>query len=303
MSKFNDITYYAEMTAAERLAQIGAIADPNESQPENQTKWAYWQTLLAFGAFAGLVKTVTASGDVDLEDSDYMLVEIDPNGSDRDVNLPAKGDDNHQYIIRHVGSANALDVKRDGGTSIGTIETGDVLFVVPSSAEDFGAVVEHAPSGEPEGTAIKSTGETGGIKFLREDGDGTCSWQTPSGGGGETFVENRVENLVNLNPSDTSWHTVSVSSHVSASAHRVLLTVLLIGYDDALFFGLLRRYGDSTDNKTCRVAGVRSEHSGATTIYSQIQAQVEIDSSKRFQWRMETSAAKVWQIHLVGYWE
>ncbi len=42
------------------------------------------------------------------------------------------------------------------------------------------AVVEHAPSGEPEGTAIKSTGETGGTKYLREDGDGTCSWQVGS---------------------------------------------------------------------------------------------------------------------------
>ncbi len=34
-----------------------------------------------------------------------------------------------------------------------------------------------------EGTELKSTGETGGSKFLREDGDGTCSWQTVSGGG------------------------------------------------------------------------------------------------------------------------
>ena len=33
-----------------------------------------------------------------------------------------------------------------------------------------------------EGTELKSTGETGGTKFLREDGDGTCSWQTVSGG-------------------------------------------------------------------------------------------------------------------------
>jgi hypothetical protein len=30
-----------------------------------------------------------------------------------------------------------------------------------------------------EGTAVISTGETGGTKFLREDGDGTCSWQVP----------------------------------------------------------------------------------------------------------------------------
>ena len=34
----------------------------------------------------------------------------------------------------------------------------------------------------PEGTAVKSTGENGATKFLREDGDGTCSWQTPAGG-------------------------------------------------------------------------------------------------------------------------
>ena len=33
----------------------------------------------------------------------------------------------------------------------------------------------------PEGTAILSTGESGGTKFLREDGDGSCSWQTVVG--------------------------------------------------------------------------------------------------------------------------
>ena len=31
-----------------------------------------------------------------------------------------------------------------------------------------------------EGTEIASTGEAGGTKFLREDGDGTCSWQAPT---------------------------------------------------------------------------------------------------------------------------
>lgn len=30
-----------------------------------------------------------------------------------------------------------------------------------------------------EGTAVKSTGESGTTKFLRVDGDGTCSWQVP----------------------------------------------------------------------------------------------------------------------------
>jgi hypothetical protein len=45
-----------------------------------------------------------------------------------------------------------------------------------------------------EGTEIKSTGETGATKFLREDGDGTCSWQTPAGGGGITSLISKTDN-------------------------------------------------------------------------------------------------------------
>jgi len=41
-------------------------------------------------------------------------------------------------------------------------------------------------NGTIEGTNVLSTGEAGGTKFLREDGDGTCSWQAPAGGGGLT---------------------------------------------------------------------------------------------------------------------
>ena len=39
-----------------------------------------------------------------------------------------------------------------------------------------------------EAVNIKSTAETGGTKFLREDGDGTCSWQTVSGSDTVTSV-------------------------------------------------------------------------------------------------------------------
>jgi len=43
-------------------------------------------------------------------------------------------------------------------------------------------------SSAPEGTAVLSTGETGGTKYLREDGDGTCSFQTPSAGSGDMLL-------------------------------------------------------------------------------------------------------------------
>ena len=46
-------------------------------------------------------------------------------------------------------------------------------------------------SATPEGTSILSTGESGATKFLREDGDGTCSWQSvPTG----TTINNNADN-------------------------------------------------------------------------------------------------------------
>ena len=44
-----------------------------------------------------------------------------------------------------------------------------------------------------EGTQVKSTGESGGTKFLREDGDGTSSWQSiPAGGAALTGSTNNT---------------------------------------------------------------------------------------------------------------
>lgn len=49
--------------------------------------------------------------------------------------------------------------------------------------DSLGATTILGSGGAVEGTAVLSTGETGGAKYLREDGDGTCSWQTPAGSG------------------------------------------------------------------------------------------------------------------------
>ncbi len=50
--------------------------------------------------------------------------------------------------------------------------------------------------GPVEGTDVLSTGETGGVLFLREDGDGTSSWQAPAGGGDVTAAVNLGDNLL-----------------------------------------------------------------------------------------------------------
>lgn len=57
-------------------------------------------------------------------------------------------------------------------------DSDNIKTVTAQSIADLGG-----GGGSPEGTAVLSTGETGGTKFLREDGDGTSSWQTISGGG------------------------------------------------------------------------------------------------------------------------
>jgi len=50
-------------------------------------------------------------------------------------------------------------------------------IVYDNSGSDVETTIQSLTTPD-EGTAVKSTGESGGTKFLREDGDGTCSWQT-----------------------------------------------------------------------------------------------------------------------------
>jgi hypothetical protein len=64
-----------------------------------------------------------------------------------------------------VADGNTVDI--EGGTGINTV---------------VGATDKVTVNCDLEGTELKSTGETGGSKYLREDGDGTCSWQTVSSG-------------------------------------------------------------------------------------------------------------------------
>ena len=52
---------------------------------------------------------------------------------------------------------------------------------------------------DTEGTGIKSTGESGGSKFLREDGDGTSSWQEA---GSPSITDNGNSNAMTIDSSE-----------------------------------------------------------------------------------------------------
>ncbi len=81
----------------------------------------------------------------------------------------------------------------------------------------------------PEGTAILSTGESGAAKFLREDGDGSCSWQsvpagTPTGGNSganKIFWENEQtvthDYTITNNYNAGTWGPVTINSGVTVT--------------------------------------------------------------------------------------
>ena len=87
------------------------------------------------------------------------------------------------------------------------LESGKVLkmnthkitgVIDPTAAQDAATkkYVDDNAGGTPEGTAVKSTGEEGAIKFLREDGDNSCSWQVPAGAGDVTAAANLTNETI-----------------------------------------------------------------------------------------------------------
>jgi len=97
--------------------------------------------------------------------------------------------------------------KKIGGRGISTFleltdspntYAGQANKVVSVKATEDGVEFTTPSSGAVEGTAILSTGEVGGTKFLRENGDGTSSWQTPPGSGNVSKVGTPVNNQVGV---------------------------------------------------------------------------------------------------------
>tara|TARA_Y100001963_G_scaffold50135_1_gene70235 strand:- start:46 stop:1104 length:1059 start_codon:yes stop_codon:yes gene_type:complete len=117
-----------------------------------------------------------------------------------------KGIDSHLKPVKVDGEVSALEISTDKvktGDLVckDLLVTGDVTGISSGSGDMTGVDLTggtgisidsetNTTSGDysatitcnVEGTEVASTGEGGGSKFLREDGDGTCSWQTVSSG-------------------------------------------------------------------------------------------------------------------------
>ena len=82
------------------------------------------------------------------------------------------------YMVESSIEANGLFrgylIVKKGETDLNSADT---TFIAASKFGASGGGASGASPHTPEGTAVQSTGETEGLKFLREDGDGTSSWQ------------------------------------------------------------------------------------------------------------------------------
>ena len=80
-------------------------------------------------------------------------------------------------VKTYVDAVDAAVVAKEGALIKSTGESGGVKFLREDG--DGTSSWQTTSAHTPEGTVVLSTGETGGTKFLREDGDNSSSWQTP----------------------------------------------------------------------------------------------------------------------------
>jgi len=108
-------------------------------------------------------------------------------GSATTVNVPATNSVVEAAIQTNVVSEEKLKISNSGTNG---------QFLSKQSGNSGGLTWA---DGASEGTSVKSTGESGGTKFLREDGDGTCSWQSVPAGVTQENVEDWVGDMVTGN--------------------------------------------------------------------------------------------------------
>lgn len=206
----------ADQTGAEIKAAYEGEADTNAYTDAEKSKLAGIEA----GADVTDAANVTAAGA--LMDSEVTNL-ADVKAFDPADYAPALGaDDNYvtdaeKAVIGNTSGTNTGDQDLSGLTTKATLTTKGDIYVatanatparlgvgtngqalIADSTEATGVKWGTASAGAVEGTAVLSTGETGGTKFLRENGDGTCSWQTPTDAGDVSKVGTPADNQVGV---------------------------------------------------------------------------------------------------------
>ena len=144
-----------------------------------------------------------------------------------------------QSLALEPGQPFYLEVKLDAETVAREI-VGVEHSTMPASAFSGAAIALKST----EGVDILSTGETGGTKYLREDGDGTSSWQTVAGAAGDmeasTYdpttvagdafdMDNMVEGTAKILTAAERTTIGTVAPHISDTANPHAVTKAQVG--------------------------------------------------------------------------
>jgi len=180
-SDVSDLGSYIENVTGEPLSDLSDVTITTPASGE-VLKWdgvAWINQTLAEAGIADAVHTHTASDVSDFDTEVGNHPDVTANTSARHDAVTKAGTGTHVSLS---GQEITVDPIQDGDIDSEASTSDKVLKSDGASGATWGNV---------DASELSSTGETGGSKFLREDGDGTCSWVDLSGSGtGDALIAN-----------------------------------------------------------------------------------------------------------------
>ena len=162
------------------------------------------------GANGDVAVTPNGTGNLTIDNiaiSDNAIISTDTNGN-IDITPNGTGEVNISKVDIDSGAIDGTTIANSDVT-VGSGKTLDVSAgTLTTSTTQKQAIVDGA---EIEGTDILSTGESGTTKFLRENGDGTCSWQTASGSDSLPSQTGNADKLLTTNGTAASWTNTPIN--------------------------------------------------------------------------------------------
>ena len=176
------------------------------------------------------VNTNAAIAGSKLADDSITEVKLDihnaPSGTDKFLKYTSNG---MEWVVpSYTTNTNTQLTEEQVEDFVGGMVTGNTETGITVTYQDSDGTLDFVVAAQ-EGTAILSTGESGGAKYLREDGDGTCSWQSVSqystplttqgdilyrdGSGDQRLAKGTAGQVLKMNSGATApeWGTAGVS--------------------------------------------------------------------------------------------